>query len=106
MRTSIGAFGNRLTSDPAKICEELCQQYDSVFSKLIDVAEQTSGSSERNSKTKMMDDIIISEGDFIETVKMLEPISTRERWHTSTLTEKDDAPSTLQSICVYFGMSH
>ena len=71
IRTSIGPLlvGDRLTSDPAEICEELRQQYESVFSVPVDVPEDISGISERNSDIGLMQDIVICEEDFIEAVK-------------------------------------
>ena len=97
VRTPIGPLlaGNRLTSDPAEMCEELLQQYDSVFSEPVDVTEQTLGSSDRNSNMEVMGDIVITEGDFIEAIKRSEPTQ-----HLGKM-----ACSTFQNLCVYFGMS-
>ena len=70
VRTAIGPLmvGDRLTSDPEEICEELREQYESVFSIPIDT-EDTSGTIERDVNIKVMDDIIITEEDLIEAVK-------------------------------------
>ena len=71
VRTTIGPLlvGDRLTSDPEEMCEELREQYESVFSVPLDVIENTSGSFERDANIKVMDDIIITEEDLIEAVK-------------------------------------
>ena len=100
VRTSIGSLlvGNRLTSDPAELCEELGQQYSSVFSEPVDVTEQTSGSSDCNSNMRVMDNIIIAEIDFIEAVKEVSQFSTWKRWHTCTFTEKNHVPPCKPSV--------
>ena len=71
VRTSIGPLlvGDKLSSDPAEICEELRQQYDSVFSVPVDVPEGLSSNSDRDNSIRVMDDIVIGEEDFIEAVK-------------------------------------
>ena len=70
VKTSIGPLlvGNRLTSDPEEICEDLRQQYESVFSTPA-VEEDIPEINERNSRIPLMDEITVTEEDFITAVK-------------------------------------